>query len=39
MIVDYHMHLRDRHGNEPGGRYLVDRLELYVEQARHAGVD
>ena len=39
MIVDYHMHLRDRHGDEPGGRYLVDRLELYVDQARRAGVD
>src|SRR5438270_2111602 len=39
MIVDYHMHLRDRHGDEPGGRYLVERLELYVEQARRAGVD
>jgi histidinol-phosphatase (PHP family) len=39
MIVDYHMHLRDRHGSEPGGRYLVERLELYVEQARRAGVD
>lgn len=39
MILDYHMHLRDRHGNKPGGRYLVERLELYVEQARRAGVD
>jgi histidinol-phosphatase (PHP family) len=39
VIVDYHMHLRDRHGDEPGGRYLVDRLEQYVEQARLAGVD
>ena len=39
MIVDYHMHLRDRHGDEPGGRYLVERLEQYVEQARRAGVD
>jgi histidinol-phosphatase (PHP family) len=39
VIVDYHMHLRDRPGGEPGGRYLVDRLELHVEQARRAGVD
>ncbi|HEX6702622.1 MAG TPA: histidinol-phosphatase HisJ family protein [Gaiellaceae bacterium] len=39
MIVDYHMHLRDRPGAESGGRYLVDRLELHVEQARRAGVD
>ena len=33
------MHLRDRHGSEPGGRYLLERLELHVEQARRAGVD
>jgi histidinol-phosphatase (PHP family) len=39
MIVDYHMHLRDRPGGEPGGRYTVDRLELHVEQARRARVD
>ena len=39
MIVDYHMHVRDRDEDEPGGRYVVDRLELYVEQARRAGVD
>jgi histidinol-phosphatase (PHP family) len=39
MIVDYHMHLRDRHGGEPGGRYRLDRLERHVEQARRAGVD
>jgi histidinol-phosphatase (PHP family) len=39
MIVDYHMHLRDRHGDEPGGRYLVERLEQYVDRARAAGVD
>jgi histidinol-phosphatase (PHP family) len=39
MIVDYHMHLRDRHGSEPGGRYTVDRLERHVEQARRTGVD
>jgi histidinol-phosphatase (PHP family) len=39
MIVDYHMHLRDRHGDEAGGRYLVERLERHVEHARAAGVD
>ena len=39
MIVDYHMHLRDRHGSEPGGRYTIEQLELHVEQARRAGVD
>jgi len=39
VIVDYHMHLRDRHGSEPGGRYRLDRLERHVEQARRAGVD
>jgi histidinol-phosphatase (PHP family) len=39
VIVDYHMHLRDRHGDEPGGRYLVERLELHAEQALRAGVD
>jgi histidinol-phosphatase (PHP family) len=39
VIVDYHMHLRDRPGDQPGGRYLVERLELHVEQARRAGVD
>jgi len=39
VIVDYHMHLRDRHGDEAGGRYLVDRLELHVDQARRAGID
>lgn len=39
MIVDYHLHLRDRPGDEPTGRYPLDRLERYVEQARRAGVD
>lgn len=39
MIVDYHMHLRDRHGDEPGGRYTLDRLERHVDAARAAGVD
>ncbi len=39
VILDYHMHLRDRHGNEPGGRYPTERVELYVEQAVEAGVD
>jgi histidinol-phosphatase (PHP family) len=39
VIVDYHMHLRDRPGGEAQGRYGVDRAEEYVEQARSAGVD
>ncbi len=39
MIVDYHMHLRDRAGEAPGGRYRFDYLERYVEQAARAGVD
>ena len=39
MIVDYHMHLRDRPGGEPQGHYSADRAEEYVEQARAAGVD
>ena len=39
MIVDYHMHLRDRPGGEAQGRYGGDRAEEYVEQARSAGVD
>src|SRR2546430_15806786 len=33
------MHLRDRPGAERGGRYLADRLERHIEQARRAGVD
>jgi histidinol-phosphatase (PHP family) len=33
------MHLRDKSEDEPGGRYSADRAELYVEQARAAGVD
>ncbi len=39
MIVDYHMHLRDRPGGAPRGHYSADRAEEYVEQARLAGVD
>ena len=39
MIVDYHMHLRDRPGGEARGRYGADRAEEYVEQARASGVD
>jgi histidinol-phosphatase (PHP family) len=39
VIVDYHMHLRDRDEEAPGGRYRLDRLERYVERAREAGVD
>jgi histidinol-phosphatase (PHP family) len=32
------MHLRDRSEDEPSGRYTADRAELYVEQARAAGI-
>jgi histidinol-phosphatase (PHP family) len=39
VIVDYHMHLRDRPGDESQGRYTADRAEEYAEQARAAGVD
>jgi histidinol-phosphatase (PHP family) len=39
VIVDYHMHLRDRPGGEPDGRFTVDRLELHVAQARRTGID
>jgi histidinol-phosphatase (PHP family) len=39
VIVDYHMHLRDRPGGEARGRYGADRAEEYVEQARASGVD
>ena len=39
MIIDYHMHLRDRPGGEARGRYGADRAEEYVEQARASGVD
>jgi histidinol-phosphatase (PHP family) len=39
MIVDYHMHLRDRPENVPDGHYSPARAELYVEQAARAGVD
>jgi len=39
VIVDYHMHLRNRGEEEPAGRYLRDRVDLYVEQAARAGVD
>jgi histidinol-phosphatase (PHP family) len=39
VIVDYHMHLRDRPGGEPLGRYSAERAEQYAEQARAAGVD
>ena len=38
MIVDYHMHLRDRPGGEARGRYGADRAEEYVEQAHASGV-
>lgn len=39
MIVDYHMHLRDRSGGEPDRHYNAARVEEYVDQARAAGVD
>jgi histidinol-phosphatase (PHP family) len=39
VIVDYHMHLRDRTGGEPNRHYTGSRAEEYVEQARAAGVD
>jgi hypothetical protein len=39
VIVDYHLHLRDRDEEEPSGRYPFERLERYVEQAERAGVD
>ena len=39
MLVDYHMHLRNRSGGEPNRHYTVARAEEYVEQARAAGVD
>lgn len=39
MIVDYHMHLRDRPGDQPGGLYLLERVELYVARAAEMGVD
>jgi histidinol-phosphatase (PHP family) len=39
VIVDYHMHLRDRPGGAALGRYSPDRAEQYVEQAQAEGVD
>lgn len=39
MIVDYHMHLRDRPGAEPDGRYTLERLEQHVVQAERSGID
>ncbi len=39
MIVDYHMHLRNRPEDEPTGRYAIERLERYVERAIETGVD
>jgi histidinol-phosphatase (PHP family) len=39
VIVDYHMHLRDRAEEVPDGRYRVDSAERYVERARERGVD
>jgi histidinol-phosphatase (PHP family) len=34
MLVDYHMHLRDRPEDGGRGRYSAERAERYVEQAR-----
>ena len=39
VIVDYHMHLRDRHGDQPDGLYLLERVERYVAKAAEMGVD
>jgi histidinol-phosphatase (PHP family) len=39
VIVDYHMHLRDRSGGEPDRHYTAARAEQYADQARAAGVD
>jgi histidinol-phosphatase (PHP family) len=39
VIVDYHMHLRDRDEEEPAGHYSADHAELYVERARELGID
>ena len=38
MLVDYHMHLRDRAEGEREGHYSADRAERYVEQACATGV-
>jgi histidinol-phosphatase (PHP family) len=38
VIVDYHMHVREREDAQPA-TYSVERIEEYVEQARRAGVD
>jgi histidinol-phosphatase (PHP family) len=38
VLIDYHMHLRERENGEPGS-YSADRAEAYVEQARRAGID
>ena len=39
MLVDYHMHLRDRPEDGGPGHYSTDRAERYVEQARATGID
>ena len=39
MLVDYHMHLRDRPEDGGPGHYSADRAELYVERARVERVD
>jgi histidinol-phosphatase (PHP family) len=39
VLVDYHMHLRDRAEDEREGHYSAERAERYAEQARAAGID
>ena len=39
MIVDYHMHLRDRDEEERAGHYTAERAELYVGRAHELGID
>jgi histidinol-phosphatase (PHP family) len=39
VIVDYHMHLRDRDEEEPAGHYSAERAELYVGRAHELGID
>src|SRR5919197_374624 len=39
MLVDYHMHLRDRPEDGGPGHYSADRAVRYVERARATGID
>ena len=39
MLVDYHMHLRDRAEGEREGHYSADHAERYVAEARSARID